>query len=430
MHPTFQAPLQRVPISSTTTQKRDYVPHPNAVRSNNFKPDEKAISTVEPFEGSTSYNTEFPVRALQEKPKVKNLMGASLLPLRDVTPIYTTTNEEMFPYSWQHMKCRQQRFLEPPSEFLFRGKFDGETIFRSDYGVPKSFVPRTSLKQKQVPCASTAKFEDSTTNKSAYKLPSLGEKAQIHKKTASRKSEETMARREGRMQDITQYRYDNPGYTLPPYRRGMSLPSIDQLNIFLGRCQNWESEQRANYVLTKPETGCKSFKKEEKYIPPTVSFVATSSNANDFQPIDQETRNREMRERALLAAYIGLTDKYGRVMKEVQSFGGEFNAGTTYKKMFAYPEPGRPRILHGDRHEKTFHPTQEKFNMESETKTQFQKPPRITRPVVSFKPKVVVPDRGTKAKGADYSTMYKQSYVVQPFPNPTVCPAQGILLRL
>ncbi len=83
------------------------------------------------------------------------------------------------------------------------------------------------------------------------------------------------------------------------------------------------------------------------------------------------------------AAAIGATYEMGAQAKQAQDYGQRFTGKTTNRVHFQYWNVS-PRIRHGDRSERIYRPSNQPFNVQSETSTSFV--PMTVRPSESCKP--------------------------------------------
>ncbi len=109
--------------------------------------------------------------------------------------------------------------------------FDRKTVFQNDF---KKLLgrPSTTFKKSETTHVSNAEFHSETTNQSDYKLPQIFTKEQIHLRKDAKKNKETMDPSNGKMDALTQYQRDNPGFCHFPVKQGALTPTIS--NCFAG----------------------------------------------------------------------------------------------------------------------------------------------------------------------------------------------------
>ena len=332
----------------------------------------KAMNNLETprasFQGISTYKADYPQQIFDVNPTAPTLMRSTLPQIIEVQPSYVTTNQATLKgWNGNHQSKGYRELQEAP---FFAGNFQKETVSAKDFsGVAiEGGRPSTTCKKKDKRHTLEGDFDDSTTNKTTYKLPQVSERGPVNLKGKTRVMEETMEPSSGNMNFMTQYREDNPGFIFRSSKRWM-LPQKDSVHLFAGKLAG-RSEQKSSF---KPK------------------------------------HNR-------LPTYP---------MESGQKFQNKSVNQADYFKFWKLP----PRVQYGDRCEHIYHPSQAKFEAESETKASFL--PLNEKPAQIFKPL----DARFNKEAPKYSnklsdvTAYRTDFVPRPFPKPYVCPAEVLLQR-
>ena len=337
---------------------------------------------------------------------------------------YVTMNQKMLK-EWPDYHCPQS-YGEPITAPFFQGEFDGKTVFQNDF--KKDVIlfgrPSTSFKKSETTHVKNAAFHSETTNKSDYKLPQIFTREQVHLRQDAKKNKETMDTSNEKMDALTQYQRDNPGFRHLPVKQCLLAPQPDNLKLFAGP-QQTITENQANYKYfqnaPRPRTTCK---KKQQHHANSGQFDDRTSFKTDFQPIPLE----EMMAQAQIdkqAAAIGATYKMGAQAKQAQDYGHRFTGKTTNSVHFQQWNVS-PRIRHGDRSEITYRPSNHPFNVKSETSTNFV--PMTVRPSKSCKPlDVHFGQQSSLCQAMASTTSYGDHFLPKPLPPKEQCPAELLL---
>ena len=174
----------------------DFVQHSLSEKTTNYKPVDKPSLSDEKFDAQTSYHIEYPLRDLQPNPPAPTLMRTTI-PKKIVSGGYATTNQTML-RKWRG-NHRPPPFHELPQKSMFEGEFFSQSVFQKDFNPEIAAMgrPRTTCKKVEKVYQSDAKFEGSTTVKSAYKLPKIVQREKPHLRSMGLRHVETMMKQEG-----------------------------------------------------------------------------------------------------------------------------------------------------------------------------------------------------------------------------------------
>ena len=369
--PTFSMDL----LSMTS---KDFVQKPlshieKCVSKNNLKTPRAA------FQDSTSYKSHYPTRIFNPNPMSLSLMRTTMPRIVEVEPkeYFLTTNQcHLKEWGGKNRSTAYKELQEPP---FFSGDFQKETVTATDYSgaAVKGGRPGTSCKKtpiKQAP----GDFNDITTNKVAFRFPIIDKRDPVHLKGHSQVMEETMAPTTGKMESLTQYRHDNPGFYFRTSKRSAPPPNLEKLVLFKGTLRE-ESEHTTRF----------------KDIP---SSMATSGTDG------RETFDNDKKQH-LLNNSVNKTD-YFRFWKT------------------------KPRVRYGDSCERVYHPSERKFDAETETQASF---PPIRNGKAAKQCESLDVRFGNKApkhaRTFDGKTAYKMDYAPRPFPKAEICPVEAMLQK-
>ena len=430
--PRILPDLPKKKMELVSVNHLDFVPHSLSEKPTRYKPVDKPFSSDAEFDAQTSYRIEYPLRDLQPNLPAPTLMRTTI-PMKLESEVYATTNQTLL-RKWRG-NHRPPAFHELPQKPMFEGEFFGQSVFQKDFN-PKIAAmgrPRTTLKKVEKTQQSNAKFEGSTTVKSAYKLPKIVQREKPHLRSMGLKHVETMMKPVGSIQKTTQYRMDHPALeTLPP-KRDICPPKRDSLQLFAGGKLSTQTEHQASYTKWKEQPKPSApFKRSDKAVASESNFDGTTSNMVQFQPVPVERQVANLKEVDQKAAQVGFDQKNGRQMKEAQNFGGHFAAVSTNQYDYFQFKKTKPRIRYIDQSEKAYKPSSAKFDSLSEFKTSFI--PLDAKALVSFKPldqriqtqHPLAPERVPLLT----STAYKEEYPPRPLPTRSACPAERLLQQV
>lgn len=368
---------------------KDYVQKPlnsveKIVAKNNLK------IPKAPFQDSTSYNAHYPMRAFSPSEMSKSLMRTTMPRIVEVEPDenYQTTNQcTLRKWSGNKHSVPYKELQEPR---FFTGKLQKKTVTAVDYSgaAVEGGKPSTTCKKKLTWHAPEKRFDGLTTNKVVYKLPTVSERGTVHIKGQSQVMEETMEPRTGKMELLTQYRRDNPGFFFKTSRRSVPPPQLVKLALFKGPLGN-QSEQQVELSSSMPplkdnQLGSHAMEKR---------VFSSGDNKIEQRPVNKESDS------------INKTEYF------------QFWETT-------------PRIRHGDSSERVYHPSQRGFVAESETRASF---PPIVGGKASKACEPLDLRFGNKAPkhGHTFSgeTAYSKDYTPRPLPKAEVCPAEVMLQK-
>ena len=377
-------------LDLVSINQQDYTRHLFHTKTKSFKPTGLSQVSDTPLGNDTSYKLHYPPRKLLFNPPSDTLMRTTFNNKQDLDPHenYVTMNQEMLK-GWKGLHFPQP-FREPLHVSFFQGKFDGQTIARKDFNpeIPIKGRPSTSFKkiEKSIVTDSDADFAKDTTNRCTYTRPQTIAREDAHLRKDGKKNRETLEPARGKVQDLTQYRIDNPGFQTRPVRRSACAPAVDSLQLFQGK-RNVISEHQASFNsgfyknLLRPRT---SFKKRGQLETNGGFFDGQTSMKTHFQPIPIEDSLAQLQEVDKLALTIGHAYKAGSQVKNDQDHGERFSNNTTNKSHFQKWNVS-PRIRHGDKSERVYQPsTKQKFTCVSEAMSSFV--PIDVKPSPIFKP--------------------------------------------
>lgn len=235
-------PAQVIPESAparcmdllTMTQK-DFVQKPiNLVEK--FKIQNNLKTPKSAFDDCTSYKCDFQTRRSVPSLTSKTLMRTTMPRIVEVRPDenYLTTNQcTLRRWRGDNPSISYKEVQEPP---FFSGEFQKDTVSAADFSASAVVGGRPSTNCKRpAKREALACFNGSTTNKAVYKLPAISERDPVCMKGRSQVMEETMAPTCGKMESLTQYRWDNPGFYFKTSRRSVPPPYMDKLALFDGK---------------------------------------------------------------------------------------------------------------------------------------------------------------------------------------------------
>jgi len=422
------------PMDNLTMTRKDFIPKP--LKEAKVPPKQRGnkpkLSNA-PFHDSTSYKTDFPKRKRDPNPMSDTLMRTTLPKIVEVGPedVYCTTNQETLK-QWQG-NCRSESYKELQEKPFFSGKIDTETMMKKDFKTVKNAKPSKSCKKIETH-KSAGDFNDSTTNKSEYKLPPLTKKKVMFSKNNSQKMVETMEPfNEGNNDYLTQYQRDTSNLLDRSVKRGYCPPEQDKLNLFHGDFDH--------KTVTKA-----SFNPSEKMAPPKhvqkkandisnmnpmnkegEKFYDETTTNTHFQPVSIEKQALGISETREINFKISKENKASDNIKRSQNFGLGQDATTVNQSEYFKFQKAPRRKFHGDAAERLYFPSSSKFDTQSETKDSFVM--KTGKRADPFKPL----DKRFQKKVPLYSkkmtseTSYKRDYVPLPLPKPELCPAEHLI---
>ena len=422
------------PMDDLTMTRKDFIPKPlkEATVPPKKRTNPSNLST-DPFHKSTSYKTDFPKRKMDPNPMSETLMRTTLPKIVEVGPedVYCTINQETLK-QWQG-KCRSESYKELQKKPFFTGKIETETTMKKDFKSMQNAKPSKSCKKIEE-YETAGDFTDSTTSKSAYKLPPLTMKRIMFSKKNTQKMVETMGPfDEEKNEYLSQYRRDTSNLPDHTVKRGHCPPKQDTLNLFHG---NFDHK-----TVHKD-----SFNPSEKIIPPKHAqkkannisntnpmnkegekFYDKTTTNSHFQPVPVEIRVHGVNETREMNLKISQENKGSDNIKRSQNFSLGQDATTVYQSEYFKFQMAPRRQLHGDKAERLYFPSSSKFDTRSETKDSFvMKKGKRSDP---FKPL----DKRFQKKVPLYSmkmaseTSYKSDFVPLPLSKPERCPAEQLI---
>ena len=223
-------PAQVIPESAParcmdflTMTQQDFVQKPiNLVEKFKMKNNLKTPKSA--FNDCTSYKCDFPTRRFVPSLTSETLMRTTMPRIVEIRPDenYLTTNQCTL-RRWEsgNLSIPYKEVQEPP---FFSGNFQKDTVSATTFSdsAVEGGRPSTNCK-KPDKRATLGNFNGTTTNKTAYKLPpvTFSERDPVHLKGRSKVMEETMPPTSGKMESLTQYRRDNPGFYFKTSRRSV-----------------------------------------------------------------------------------------------------------------------------------------------------------------------------------------------------------------
>ncbi len=419
-----------------TVNKRDFVQKPLDTSRKLHKLAHAIQTPSAPFNGTTSYKSDFVGRAFDPNPMADDLMRTTIPKIVEVQPDknYTTVNESTlrkWNSNWKPVAYKE--FRKGP---LFAGKFQGETVTAMDFSTDavKGGRPSTCYKAKETK-TETRKFDGKTINKTVYKLPAVIEKMPLHLKNKSKGQLETMEPIEGDMDLVTQYMKDNPEYRAPLVRRRMCKPHPDKLHLFTGLFDD-RSEHKTKYTtanrkgLPFPRVSLKNNQASSAHFAEKEGqFDDSTTMGAHYRPVLGTKIVSGLKEVNSIANRVSFNNKNGQQIKDVYHFGGEFRDKTVNQTEYFQFWETSPRKRFGDSCENVYHPSTAKFEAESVTKSSF--PPHRGIPAERLKPLdsrygKSVPEQGREMVG---ETAYKSDYIPLVLPKTDLCPAEALLLK-
>ena len=299
---------------------------------------------------------------------------------------------------------------EPPHRLLFQGKFPDVV----DQG-----KPGTSYKKAETAHLSDAKFDGSSSSKSIYTLPNIvtEDNMPVFTKKSSKKNRESMRKSSGKMEKMTKYKTDHPGYETFPRKRQQCPPEPDKLQLFShGKIDGIATEQQANFKKWKDQPKPSTPFYKTKYEAPNSSFEGLTSNMDQFKPVRVEQHVAELTKTNQIAAELGYSQRDGKAVKLAQHFGGQFTASTTNKSEYSQYWQTTPRVRYGYSYEKSYKPSPVKFCAQSEMKRHFTA--LDAKPAKSFKPRFHPPSK----QKIENSTAYREDFPFRALPRREVFP--------
>lgn len=335
-----------------------------------------------PFQDSTSYKSHYPMRIFNQNPMSKSLMRTTMPRIVEVEPgdYFLTTNQcTMRKWSGNNQSISYKELQESP---FFNGDFQKETVTGIDYSGSAVEGGRPGTSCKKVPTRpAPEKFDGLTTNKVVYKLPTIDERGPVHLKSRSQVMEETMAPLTGQMESQTQYRQDNPGFYFKTSKRSASPPLLEKLVLFKGPLGS-KSEHSASF-------------KELSNLEKAKSGILTSTGT-----LDGKKKRRHLA-----------------------------NDSVNKTEYFQFWKT-KPRVRYGDSCERVYHPSQRRFEAETETRASF---PPIRDGKASKACESLDVRFGNKALKHGHTfdgvTAYNRDYVTRPLPKAKICPAEAMLQK-
>lgn len=370
-HPTFSMDLLSMTSKDFVQKPLSYVE--KCVAKNNLQ------TPRAPFQDSTSYKSHFPTRIFNPNPMSMSLMRTTMPRIVEVEPkeCFLTTNQcHLKEWNGKNQSIAYKELQEPP---FFSGNFQKETVTATDYSGAAVEGGRPGTNCKKIPIRQyPGDFYDSTTNKETYKLPIIDKRDPVHLKGHSQVMEETMEPVTGKMETLTQYQHDNPGFYFRTSKRSAPPPILEKLVLFKGAL-NDGSEHTTRFKDMTPS-------------------MATSG-VDETVEFDGEKKQQQLNDS------INKTD-YFQFWKT------------------------KPRIRYGDSCERVYHPSQRKFDAETETRASF--PPIRNGKAAKLCESLDV-RFGNKApkhpRTFDGKTAYKRDYAPRPFPKAEICPVEAMLQK-
>ncbi len=405
-----------------TVNRKEFVKHPIQSKRVTFKPQEMPRLSSSKIQTNTSYKEDFPPRKLDPSVRQPNKVLLPTVQCDNVSIAdnYVTTNQKMLK-GWTGLHY-QSAYGEPESQKLFHGDFDGKSTFQNDFQA-RSGRPSTSCKQAPtVHVSKNAEFYDETTNRITYTLPKIVEKESLHLRKHAKKNKESLSpnANAGKMDTLSQYQQDNPGFSRLPHKQSICEPQPDTLQLFNGP-QLSQTETMACYNPRHLANAVQreSFKMDQQRHTNGGHFDDRTSFKTDFQPIPLD--------KVACTKTIGNSHMLGTQAKLAQDFGEGFSKETTNKVHFQ-PWEVHPRVCYGDRAERMFRPSNQPFKGKSETKSSFI--PIATKPSESCKPLDVRFGRRSTAayERMASGTTYGDHFLPKPLPYRKQCPVE-LLLR-
>ena len=436
---SLKIPMQIIPsqpnkkMDLKTVNQTDFTVLPFCA-AKSYKPKGTYYRSAAQFMDETSYKTEFPERQVNPTVQTSTSPRSTLPNIVDCSPMYETTNKVLMkPWQGNHIPLS---YCEPIQNSLFKGKFEGNSVFKTDFndGIVKNFKPRTSYKKKELLQKSDGEFDDRTTNKESFRLPQLADRKQnpLYLKNNSKRSEETMEPISGLIAETTQYSEDHPGFEVHPKKRKMCLPYRDTLLLTSKSYSNspFVSIHKASYTgwdkPVRPSTPCK---KALDYYKSNAPFVGSTQYNEDFQCSFREKQlhcGLSAEEQAAILAY---DHKNGQRMKEAHYFGGKFLPFSVNQSDYFNFNKVQPRIRHSDKHERIYKSSLTKFQGISDYKASFI--PLQGNPAKSCKPldlKIKNEERKETKEKLSNTTAYREHYPERPLIPKDICPAEILLL--
>lgn len=443
MRPGLAVPATILPVASSvhpdimiSVNKKDYIV-PKKIPPTNIP---KHVGNLRvpgaPFQDTTSYKLDFPQRPFDPNPMANTLMRTTMPRIIEVKPSdnYQTTNQSTL-RKWSGNN-KPQGYKEVIEQPLFTGEFKGESVTAKDFsgasvenGRPSSIIKREDVRQ-EVPEG----FDEDTEHKVAFKLPQITERDPPQLKNSSRRHEETMDPKTGGMSSETQYRGDsNPKFRFHVGKRGMSLPQVDNLQLFQGPFKA-KSEQKVSYTADwgghpQPLPSFKGCQKESLPIE-SGKFDDRTTTGQHFQPVSVKKSLEGLHASAAVASKARFESEDSHRVRDLSDFGFKFsdNKPVNQTDYFQFWKTV-PRVRHGDTAERIYHPSAAKFVGESETKTSF----------LPVKGELVLPCEGLDSRfqkampksdaKMNSQTAYMSEYVPKPLPQVSACPAEMLMIK-
>lgn len=354
------------------------------------------------FQDGTSYRADYPPRAFDPNPTAPSLMRSTLPRLVELPPSkgFLTTNQLLLGKWAGQQRCRPKGYKELQEPPFFSGHFQKKSVACEDFSraALNGGRPGTSCKPENTRHAPEGDFDDTTTHRTTYTQPKTGQKDPPQLRGQSRVAEETMEPALGRMESLTQYREDNPGFEFRTSRRWL-CPHPDNLKLFKGRSFVDMSEHRSSYRPRKAVGGENLPTGTLEKNQPDAGLPKGGKIRFDEASGPQDKMTVDNRERAFDGKGVNQTD-YFRFSK------------TT------------PRVRYGDRCEHVYHPSEKQFDAESETRAKYLalrgKPAEIFKPL----------DERFHSEAPKYSnrlselTAYRNNFAPRPHPPRERCPAE------
>lgn len=350
-----------------------------------------------PFQDSTSYKSHYPMRAFDPNATAKPLMHTTMPRIIEVLPNenYLTTNQcTLRKWSGKNQSIGYKELQEPP---FFAGKFQNQTVSADNFSSSaiEGGRPGTNCKKvsRHLPDGG---LDGRTTHKMAYKLPTLTERGPVHLKGHSQVMEETMDQQTGKMESLTQYQRDNPGFYFKTSRRCLSPPHLEKLELFKGRLDD-KSQHKASFKILKELS--RSF--------PSIK---------DSYPGRRGDRNDRTLSKSFTTPNVIFKNKNKQHDKD----------SVLHKTELWDPTP---QVHHSDNSERVYHPSKTRFVAESETTASF--PAVQAKASEACQPlDVRFGRKGNKSKNTfTEETSYKIDYKPRPLRKPDICPAKAMLQK-
>ncbi len=234
-----------------TVTHRDFVPKP-VLTTQRCKEKNNLRTPRAAFQDTTSYKSDFPRRDFDANQALLDSFKSTLPRIVEIQPKenYLTTSKTHHK-DWEGIH-KSTPYKELQEDMFFKGEIQKDSVSKVDFseGAVKGGKP-SSCKVAATRHAPEGDFDGNTTNKIFYKLPVIAEREPLRLKGRSETHRETLEPVLGKINTLTQYQRDNPGFYLHTSKRWMCPPYPDKLQLFEGAFRD-QSEQKSSY-RTMPE---------------------------------------------------------------------------------------------------------------------------------------------------------------------------------